>query len=221
MTTSKESLAQLIDHTNLKPWATTSEIDNLCQEALEFGFKTVCVYGYWVPFIKENYPNLTIAQVLNFPNGLSASHVNTLAQIETDADEYDIVMNLSKLRERKKEELIEELKTVKSYLGKKVLKVIIETAILTQDDLFTAIDIVSASGADFIKTSTGTVVQTEDKLFEQVLQIAAYIRLHQLPLEIKASGGIKTLEQVKILIGSGATRIGSSNSVQIINRLGH
>ncbi|MEQ1678784.1 MAG: hypothetical protein ABL876_18960, partial [Chitinophagaceae bacterium] len=148
--TSRENLAQLFDHTNLKPWATAGEIDNLCQEAIEYGFKTVCVYGYWVPFIKENYPDLKVAQVLNFPNGLSASHVNTLAQIE-DVDEYDIVMNLSKLKERKTDELIDELKAVKSYIGSKILKVIVETAVLTPDDLFTAIDIVARSGADFIK----------------------------------------------------------------------
>lgn len=219
MTTSRQSLAELFDHTNLKPWATTSEIDRLCQEATEHGFKTVCVYGYWIPFIKENYPDLKISQVLNFPNGLSDSIVTTLAQI-TDADEYDIVMNLSKLKERKLDEIIEELRAVKSYIGKKTLKVIVETAVLTQDDLYTAIEVVGQSKADFIKTSTGMLAQPDESLFDQVMHIAQYIKLHNVPLEIKASGGIKTIDQVKVLIGLGVTRIGSSNSVQILNRLG-
>lgn len=220
MTKDKEQLAQLFDHTNLKPYSTTGSIELLCRDAIENNFYSVCVYGYWVSYIRENYPDLKIVQVLNFPDGLSLSNTDTLAQIQSDANEYDIVMNISKLKERKLEELVDELKTVKSYIGKKVLKIIIETPILTPDDLYTAIDVVAESGADFVKTATGTILQSAENLIEQVAHISSYIKLHNYSLEIKASGGIKSLSLVKVLIGLGCTRIGSSNSVQILKELG-
>jgi len=221
MSKEREALAQLFDHTYLKPWATAPTIDLICQEAIDNNFYSACVYGYWVNYIRENFPELRIVQVLNFPDGLSLSNTDTLAQIQSEANEYDIVMNISKLKERKLDEVTDELKAVKAYAGKKVLKVIVESAVLTQDELYTAIDVVADSKADFIKTSTGIMIQQpSESLIDQVAHIAAYIKLHSIPLSIKASGGIKSLSLIKVLIGLGVTRIGSSNCVQILKELG-
>lgn len=213
-------LASMFDHTNLKSWATTSDIDLLCREAIDYGFATVCVYGYWVPYIKENYPDVKISQVINFPDGLSTSHVATISQIDSYADEFDMVLNISKLKEKKLEELVDDIRSVKSYIGKKVLKVIVESGVLTQDELYDAIQVLEQGGADFIKTSTGKIPQSEDKLIDQVAHIQAYLKLRNISLEIKASGGIRSLDLVKILIGLGATRIGSSDSTRILYELG-
>ena len=215
----KAKLAQLIDHTNLKPWSTAYNIKTLCDEAVQHKFHSVCVYGYWIPDVRDWYPDLNIVQVLNFPDGLSYSITDTLAQIHSEANEYDMVINIAELKDAKYENIHEEIKAVRSYIGGKTLKVIVESAVLKDSELYMAMDILSAVGADFIKTSTGTVLQTEDCLIEQVVKINNYIRLHGLPLEIKASGGIRTLGLVKILLGLGVTRFGSSNSVQILKEL--
>lgn len=213
-------LASLIDHTNLKSSAVESDIDELCSEAVEHRFASVCVYGYWVDLIRSKHQSgLRISQVVNFPMGLSVSHVQTLSQINSSADEYDIVMNISKLKEKRYDEIEDELKRVRAYIGRKILKVIVESAVLTQDEILTATSLVSDVGADFIKTSTGFIPQPEEKLSEQVASIRNYIRLHHLPIEVKASGGIKSLDHVKALISMGATRIGTSSSVKIMREL--
>lgn len=215
----QEKLASIIDHTNLKPYATSREIDVLCYEAVENKFSTVCVYGYWVDYIRELHPDLRITQVVNFPTGLSMSHVETLSQINSCADEYDIVMNISKLREKKYREVAAELKQVRSYVGDKILKVIVESAVLTSDELVMAISILADAKSDFIKTSTGYVSQTDMKLVDQVATIRSYLNLHRLPMGIKASGGIRTLEQVRTLVGLGVTRIGTSSALQILDEM--
>jgi deoxyribose-phosphate aldolase len=215
----RDKLAQLLEHTNLNPWATEFNIKTLCEEAIEYKFHAVVVYGYWTPDIRAWYPNLNIVQVLNFPDGLSYTITDTLAQIHSEANEYDMVINLSELKDGKYENIHDELRAVKSYIGNKTLKVIVESAVLKDAELYQAMDILAEVGADFIKTSTGTVVQTDDCLIEQVVKIQNYKRLHHLPFEIKASGGIKTLGLVKMLLNLGVTRFGSSNSTQILKEL--
>ena len=215
----RNKLAQLFDHTNLKPWSTAYNIKTLCDEAVKHQFHSVCVYGYWIPDVREWYPDLNIVQVLNYPDGLSYSITDTLAQIHSEANEYDMVINIAELKDAKYENIHEEIKAVRSYIGGKTLKVIVESAVLKDSELYTAIDILAAVKADFIKTSTGTVAQTDDCLIEQVNKINNYINLHQIPLEIKASGGIRSLGLVKILLGLGVTRFGSSNTIQIIKEL--
>lgn len=215
----RDTLANLIDHTNLKSYAVTGDIDLLCTEAKEYGFASVCVHGYWVDYIKENYPSIKIAQVLNFPDGLSTSHTDTLSRVNSSADEYDMVLNISKIKEKEYLEVKDELQRVKAYVGNKILKVIVESAVLNTEELLSATGIVADSGADFIKTSTGMITQPDTHLIDQVHTIHNFIKLHQLPIEIKASGGIKSLDLVKILIGEGVTRLGTSNSVKILMEL--
>lgn len=215
----REKLASLIDHTNLKPYATSREIDVLCCEADENKFATVCIYGYWVDYVREFHSDLRITQVVNFPTGLSMSHVETLSQINSYADEYDIVMNISKLREKKYREVTEELKQVRSYIGDKILKVIVESAVLTSDELVSAVSIAADARVDFVKTSTGYVSQPDMKLVDQVATIRSYLNLHRLPIGIKASGGVRTLEQVRTLVGLGVTRIGTSSALQILDEM--
>lgn len=215
----KLKLAQVFDHTNLRPWATTYSIKTLCDEAVQYKFHSICVYGYWIPDVREWYPDLNIVQVLNFPDGLSYSITDTIAQIHSEANEYDMVINIAELKDAKFDNIREEIKAVRAYIGGKVLKVIVESAVLKDHELYTAIDILAEVRADFIKTSTGTVPQEERCLIDQVDKISNYIKLHQLPLEIKASGGIKNLALVKVLIGLGVTRFGSSNTVQILREI--
>ncbi|MGH9425950.1 MAG: deoxyribose-phosphate aldolase, partial [Terriglobia bacterium] len=152
-------------------------------------------------------------------SGLSLSHLDTISQINSAASEYDIVMNLAKFKERHYEEVLEELKQVRSYVGKKPLKVIIESGVLDTEELIIATDLVAQSGADFIKTSTGFIPQSAEELIEQVAIIQNIIKLHKLNLEIKASGGVQTLDLAKVLIGLGATRLGTSHSTRIIKEL--
>ena len=212
-------LAQLMEHTNLKPWATAYNIKTLCDETVQNKFHAAVMYGYWVPDAREWYPDLNIVQVLNYPDGLSYSITDTIAQIHSGANDYDMVINISELKDAKYENIADEIKAVKSYIGTKTLKVIVESAVLKDSEIYKAMDILYTAGADFIKTSTGTVPQTDDCLIEQVKKINAYKHLHGLPLEIKASGGIKSLALVKVLLGIGVTRFGSSNSVQILKEL--
>ena len=215
----RNKLASLFDHTNLKPWSTEYSIKLLCDEATDNHFHSVCVYGYWVPSVRVWYPNIKIVQVLNFPDGLSYSTTDTIAQIHSEADEYDMVINLAELKECQYDSIKEEIRAVKSYVGSKTLKVIVESAVLNDKELYAAIDLIIDAGADFIKTSTGTIPQTDDNLIEQVRKIHNYIKLHNIALDIKASGGVKSLQLVKILLGLGVTRFGSSNSTQILKEL--
>lgn len=214
-----EKLASLFDHTNLRSYSMTRDIDVLCAEAKSFNFHAVCVYGYWVNYIAENYPDVRICQVVNFPSGLSMSNVETLAQVNSAAHEYDVVLNVSKLKEGRFEELRDDLRVLRTYTAGKVLKVIVESGVLSDEELVSAVDLVAAIGADFVKTSTGFIPQSEAKLIQQVAIISNIIKLHQLPIEIKASGGVSTLDQVRILLGLGVTRLGSSNSVRILREL--
>jgi len=215
----KNKLAQLFDHTNLKSYATARDIDVLCAEAAMYNFATVCVYGYWVDYIRETYPDIRVCQVLNFPTGLSLSDMVTLSEINSDATEYDIVMNISKFKEGRREEVCESLRLVRSYTRGKVLKVIVESGVLTTEELVAATDMVSSVGADFIKTSTGFISQEDSRLIEQVAIISNIVKAHHLPIEIKASGGVKSLDLVRVLIGLGVTRFGSSSSTRIIREL--
>jgi deoxyribose-phosphate aldolase len=142
-----------------------------------------------------------------------------LAQINSSAAEYDIVINLSKLREKKYESIREDLAVVRAFVGEKILKVIVESGVLTTEELIIAVDLVAEAKADFVKTSTGFIPQSDSELFQEVSLIQNVIKMHGLSLSIKASGGIKTIDQVKILLGLGTTRIGTSNSVRILQEL--
>ena len=212
-----EKLAATIDNTLLSPLAVGAEIDYLGEETKKNGYATAVVHPYWVDFLREKHPAIKICQVINFPTGLSISHVHTLAQVNKASDEYDMVINLAMLREKKYKELVEEIKALKAFVGPKIVKVIIESGVLTKDELYHAVAVVAESGADFVKTSTGSLAQTDAQLIDQVEEIAHFINTHNSSLKIKASGGIKTWSLVRILLGLGVTRIGTSAATRIVS----
>ena len=216
MAYSKKELAQYIDHTNLSDIATDQEITKLCQEALEYGFKSVCVNPHYVINCKRILidTDVLVCTVVGFPLGMNTIQTKvfeTLDAIKNGADEIDMVINIAELKARNKQYCINEINAVKNACKDRVLKVIVETSQLSQEDKIFAAEVIAESNADFIKTSTGFVgagAQIEDiKLWKSILKDQKLI---------KAAGGIKTHEQLIEFIEAGADRIGSSRGVSLI-----
>jgi len=200
-----------IDHTLLKPDATWDSIKQLCDEAVEFKTASVCVPPSFVSKIREKYPDIVICVVIGFPLGycLTQSKVKEAElAVEDGADEIDMVINIGNAKDGKFDEITDEISLVKSACGDKVLKVIIETCYLSDEEKIALCDCVTKGGADYIKTSTGfgsAGAQIEDiKLFRK--HIGSNVK-------IKAAGGIRTREDMEKFILAGADRIGSSSKV--------
>ncbi|UWD34424.1 deoxyribose-phosphate aldolase [Mesomycoplasma molare] len=208
--------AKLIDHTYLKPEGTSKEINKLIQEAKEYGFKTVCVNSSWVKYVKERLEGseVGITSVIGFPLGAmitQAKAQEAKLAISHGADEIDMVLNIGKLKEQEYDFVLNDIKAVKKEIGSKILKVIVETALLTNEEIKKATEIVLKSGAEFVKTSTGFsyrgASQEDIKIMKEVVGDK---------IEIKAAGGVKSLEDLKIMYELGATRFGTSSGVQIM-----
>jgi deoxyribose-phosphate aldolase len=209
----------MIDHSLLKPDATKEEIRNLCEEGEKYGFVSVCVNPVWVGFCSDllKGSKVRICTVSGFP--LGANKPETKAKeaetaIKEGALEIDMVANIGALKSGDFKLVEEDIKAVHSAIGKeKTLKVIIETAILTDEDKIKATQIIMACGADFVKTSTGFgypgATVKDVKLLKKV--VGDKIR-------IKASGGIRDYETALKLIEAGASRIGTSSGVKILEQ---
>lgn len=212
------SVSSFIDHTLLKPAALPAEIEKLSSEAVEYGFAAVCVPP---PFVKKckailDSTGVKTATVIGFPFGYSvidAKTAETVRAIADGADELDMVINLIALKNGDWNYLEKEVKAVLQITKKKmkVLKVIIESGILTDDEIIHCCKLYAGAGADFLKTSTG---YAEKGATVQAVQL---MRRH-LPsgIKIKASGGIRTYAFAKELLDAGAERLGCSSSVAII-----
>ncbi len=216
---SKDQLAKMIDHTLLNPAATYSEIDKLCDQAKQYGFYGVCVNPIHVKRCKEDLKTtgVKIVSVIGFPFGAiktEAKLEEAREAINDGADELDMVINLSALRSKDLGLVKLDIESLSSLTkGKdKLLKVIIETAYLTQQEKVIACQIAVDAGADFVKTSTGygpSGATVDDvKLMKAAIGNRA---------QIKAAGGIHDAIQAIELIRAGATRIGSSHSIEILN----
>ena len=213
------NLASHIDHTLLKPSILTAEVEKLCNEAYEYGFAAVCVPP---PFIKRaktilQPTNIKVATVIGFPFGYSvieAKLAETVMAIVDGADELDMVINLTALKNGDWSYLEREVGHVLDIVHqhKKVLKVIIESGILTPDEIIKCCGLYAKAGVDFVKTSTG---YAEKGASVEDVQL---IRSH-LPssIRVKASGGIRTYEFAQSLIAAGADRLGCSASVAIVS----
>lgn len=214
-----EKLNKTIDHTLLKPEASVQQINKVCDEALEFDFASVCVNPFWVKHVSSRLADsdVKVCTVIGFPlgaNTIETKVYETENAIENGAEEIDMVLNISMLRDLEEVYLLDEISSVvKAAKGKKV-KVIIETCLLDDEQKILACKIVKEAGASFIKTSTGFstggATKEDIELFNRELNGA---------FEIKASGGVRTLEDVEVMINAGATRIGTSGGVNIINGL--
>jgi len=215
-----EELASYIDHTQLRPDATAEQVAQLCDEARNYGFAAVCVPPCYVQLAKERLgPGslVKVATVIGFPLGYQHAKVKLLETHQAIADgavELDVVMNISAFKSGKYAEVEKELADLASFchLNKAELKVIIETALLTSEEIEKACAICVAAEADYVKTSTGFAARgaspDDIKLMRRVLPNH---------MKIKASGGIKTFTDAEILIRAGADRLGCSASVKIVS----
>lgn len=208
-------LNSYIDYTNLKNTATKEDIEKLCKEAMEYHFASVCVSPYYVDYAKGllEGSNVQVCTVIGFPQGFSTTQVKSyeaIDAIENGADEIDMVINLSALKNKDYDYIKEEIEEVRDSIDGKVLKVIIETCLLNDEEIVKMTEICNETYVNFIKTSTGTL---EGARIEDIELINKY---RNDILEIKASGGIKDYDTANEMIEAGATRIGTSHGVKIM-----
>ena len=202
------------DHTLLSQAATWEEIKAICDDGIKYGTASVCIPASFVRQAKEYVGDkLAICTVIGFPNGYSTTAVKcfeTVDAVANGADEIDMVINIGWAKEGKFDELRDEIAAVKAACGGKLLKVIIETCLLTDDEKICMCKVVSASGADFIKTSTG--FSKAGATFADVELFAKHVSPH---VKIKAAGGISSLEDAEKFIALGASRLGTSRIVKL------
>ncbi len=211
-------IAKYIDHTILKPTTTLSEIEKLCNEGIQYRFAAVCVPPLFVKKAKELVGNtpVKVATVIGFPFGYSAIEAKVaeiVLAIVDGADELDMVINISAIKNNDWQFVANEINTILPIIKSrnKVIKVIIESGILTDDEIIKCCDIYGAAGVDYLKTSTGYAEHSAS------VHAVLLMRKHLSDaVKIKASGGIGSYQFAKELIDAGADRIGCSSSVQII-----
>ena len=209
-------LNKYIEHTNLNNKATLKDIESLCNEAINYDFAAVVVYPYYVRLAKEllKDTNIEVCTVVGFPTGESTREVKVfeaITAIELGADMIDMVMNISAIKNKDYEYVKDEIEEVRDAIDGKVLKVIIETNLLTDKEIIKATEICNECFVNYIKTCTGFTGGVD-------VDSVDIINKHKNDLvEIKASGGIKSKEDMIKLIEAGATRIGTSHGVEIMN----
>ncbi|HZJ86747.1 MAG TPA: deoxyribose-phosphate aldolase [Erysipelothrix sp.] len=207
---------KLIDHTLLKQDATEAQIDQLCQEAIEYDFKSVCVNPHYVKRAHENLmdSDVLVCSVIGFPLGMNTSEskvFETQQAIEEGAKEIDMVINVGALKDGNDTYILNEISQIKRACGKNKLKVIIEACLLSDEEKVRACKLAVEAGADFVKTSTGFSLHgatIEDvKLMKDTVQDKA---------EVKAAGGVRNIDDLKNMVKVGATRIGTSGGVALM-----
>ena len=202
------------DHTLLAPQATWEEVEALCKEALAYHTASVCISPCYVLPAKKAFPDLTVCTVIGFPSGAHTTAckvMETKDAIANGADEVDMVINIGFVKDGCFDAVLDEIRQVKAAAGSRILKVIIETCLLTEDEKIRLCDIVSRSGADFIKTSTG--FSKGGATPEDIRLMRKYCAPG---LKIKAAGGISTLADAEEFLKLGADRLGSSRIVRLI-----
>lgn len=214
----KMNIAPYIYHTVLKQTTTVEDVEKVCKEALEYGFAAVCIPPLYVKKAKELLKDsaIKVATVIGFPFGycaIEAKVAEIVLAIVDGADELDVVVNVSAIKNGDWTFIANEINTVMPIVKNKnkVIKVIIESGVLTDDEIITCCDIYGAAGVDFVKTSTGYAEKGAS------IHDVQLIRAHLADaIKIKASGGIRSYSFAKELINAGANRIGCSASVQIV-----
>lgn len=207
------------DHTILKADATEAQVAKICKEALENDFASVCVNQYYTKFVAKQLKgsDVKVCTVVGFPLGMSDTRVKafeTKAAIEDGAEEVDMVINVGALKDGKYDYVRNDIKTLKDVCGKEVLlKVIIETCLLTDEEKVKACELAKEAGADYVKTSTG--FSTGGAKAEDVALMRKTVGEE---LGVKASGGIHTAEEAQAMIDAGASRLGTSATLAIIGK---
>lgn len=208
--------SKYIDHTLLKPEATREQIAKLCDQAVEHDFRTVCVNPYWVSFCADRLKDsdVGVCTVIGFPLGASTSKVKAMETEEavaSGADEVDMVMNIGELKAKNYEAVLEDMKAVVQAAAGRTVKVIIETCLLTDDEIRQASELCVQAGADFVKTSTGFSTAGANVHVVEVIKEAVGDRAL-----IKAAGGVRSPEDMDNMIQAGADRIGTSRGTSLI-----
>jgi deoxyribose-phosphate aldolase len=214
-----ENLNKYVEHTLLKQDARKADLIKLFEEAKEYKFLGVCINPCYVKLAKENLKDtdVKVVTVIGFPLGANTTETKifeTIQAVKDGADEIDMVTNVTKVKDRETDFLVEEIKLIKSACGGKNLKVILETDLLTKDEIKYACECAIQGGADFVKTSTGFVKGGVGAKAEDVELM--YNTVHSYGLQVKASGGIRDKESALAMIKAGATRLGTSSGVKIV-----
>lgn len=203
-----------VDHTLLAPTATREDIRRLCDEGMAYGTASVCIPAGHVRYARQYVGDkLPICTVVGFPTGYSTTATKcaeTAEAVANGADEIDMVIRIGWAREQRYGRLLQEIRAVKDACEGKLLKVIIECCLLTEEQKIAMCEVVSASGAEFIKTSTG--FSTGGATREDVALLAAHVAPH---VQVKAAGGIATLQDAEDFLALGATRLGTSRIVAL------
>ena len=213
--TNEEMLCH-VDHTQLKPFAIWEDIEKLCEEAITYQTASVCVPPAYIKRIADKYKDkINICTVVGFPLGYSvtAAKVTEVREALKDgANEIDMVVNISDVKNHLFDKVEEEIRTLKEVCGEHILKVIVDTCFLTEEEKIAVCKAVTDAGADYIKTSTG--FGTGGARMEDIVLFKENIGPH---VKIKAAGGVKTKEDIEAFLGAGCDRIGTSSAVGILN----
>ena len=216
-----KTLEKYIDHTNLKAFATKADIEKLCDEAKEYNFASVCVNPYWVPLCAEKLSGtgVKVCTVIGFPLGATSTKskaFETKTAVEQGADEVDMVINVGLAKDGEWEKLTQDIKAVveeaKKTFKKTVVKVILETCYLTDEQIVKACECCKNANADFVKTSTG--FGTEGATIHNVELMKKTVKD---ALKVKAAGGIRDKETALAMIEAGASRLGTSSGKTILD----
>ena len=213
-----QELFSYVDHTLLKPEATPEQIAALCAEAAEHGTASVCVNGSYVALAKKLLDGKAkVCAVIGFPLGAmstAAKAFEAAEAIRDGADEIDMVIHIGQLKAGNTDYVLEDIKAVKAAIGDHILKVIIETCLLTEEEKITMCRLVTESGAEYIKTSTG--FSTGGATFDDVRLFAEHVGEG---VKIKAAGGIRSREDMEEFLRLGASRLGTSRIVKAVKAM--
>lgn len=211
----KKEILMKLDHTLLKQTATWEQIRVLCDEGMENQTASVCIPPYYVKSAKEYVKeNLKICTVIGFPNGnmtTAAKVFETEDAVKNGADEIDMVINLGMVKDKEYDKVLEEIKAIKAACGGKLLKVIIETCLLTEEEKLEMCRVVTESGAEYIKTSTG--FSTGGATFADVDLMRKNVGAE---VKVKAAGGISSVADAEEFIRLGADRLGTSRLIKLL-----
>ncbi len=211
-----EEMLRHVDHTQLKPFATWEDIEKLCEEAIAYRTASVCVPPAYIRRIADKYgEQINICTVVGFPLGYSVTSAKleeVREALRDGAGEIDMVVNISDVKNHLYDKVEEEIRTLKQACGGHILKVIIETCFLTEEEKIAMCRAVTNAGADYIKTSTG--FGSGGATIEDVRLFQKYIGPE---VKVKAAGGVRTREDLEAFLNAGCDRIGTSSAVSILN----
>lgn len=210
----RKSIFEKVDHTLLLQGSTWAEIQEICDDAIHYGTASVCIPPSFVKRAKEYVGDkMAICTVIGFPNGYNTTAVKefeTKDAIANGADEIDMVINIGDLKDKRYDVIEDEIRTLKAACGEKILKVIIETCLLTEDEKIKMCELVTKAGADYIKTSTG--FSKAGATFEDIALFAKHIGPK---VKMKAAGGISSFADAEKFVELGALRLGTSRIVKL------